>query len=149
MNTVDDILEFKGREIWTIDASSSVLEATTLMEDKAAGTLAVSPGSNQLVGIISERDCARAVILRGLDAKETSVSDVMTRNVISVSLEDSAMRCMALMTENKIRHLPVMSGEDLVGMISGSDLMKFVVKVQSEEIENLESYIQDDTGGEG
>ncbi len=149
MNTVDDILEFKGREIFTIDGSSTVLEATALMEDKAAGTLAVSPDSNQLDGIISERDCARAVILRGMDANQTSVSDVMTRNVISVSLQDNVMRCMALMTENKIRHLPVMSGDNLVGIISGSDLMKFVVKVQSEEIENLESYIQDEAGGEG
>ena len=149
MNTVDDILEFKGREVWTIDASSSVFEATALMEEMAAGTLAVSPDNSELVGIISERDCARAVILRGMASKETTVADTMTRDVISVNLDDTAMRCMALMTANKIRHLPVMSGNKLVGLISGSDLMKFVVKVQSEEIENLESYITDDEGGEG
>ena len=149
MNTVADILEFKGREIWTIESTNSVLEATALMEEKAAGTLAVSPDSTTLVGIISERDCARAVILKSMDPKQTSVSEVMTRNVISVSLEDTVVRCMGLMTENKIRHLPVVSGDKLVGIISGSDVMKFVVKVQSEEIENLENYIQDDVGGEG
>jgi len=149
MNTVDDILEFKGREVWTIDASHSILEATALMENKAAGTLAVSPDGSELQGIISERDCARAVILRDMVAGETSVSEVMTQKVISVSPDDNVERCVALMTEYKIRHLPVMSGAKLVGMISGSDLMKFVVKVQSEEIETLENYIQDDEGGEG
>ncbi|MFT5014425.1 MAG: CBS domain-containing protein [Patiriisocius sp.] len=149
MNTVDEILEFKGREVWTIVASQSVLEATALMETKAAGTLAVSPDGSELVGIISERDCARAVILRNMPAGETAVSEVMTKNVISVSPDDNVERCVALMTEYKIRHLPVVSGAKLVGMISGSDLMKFVVKVQSEEIETLENYIQDDEGGEG
>ena len=149
MNTVDEILEFKGREVWTIDASQSVYEATALMEKKAAGTLAVSPDGSELVGIISERDCARAVILKKLAADDTAISDVMTRNVISVNPDDTVERCVALMTENKIRHLPVMSDTKLVGMISGSDLMKFVVKVQSEEIETLENYIQDDEGGEG
>lgn len=149
MNTVDDILEFKGREVWTIDASQSVFEATALMAAKEAGTLAVSPDGSELVGIISERDCARSVILKNLVAGETAVSEVMTHNVISVNPNDNVERCVALMTENKIRHLPVMSGAKLVGMISGSDLMKFVVRVQSEEIETLENYIQDDEGGEG
>ena len=149
MNTVDDILEFKGRNVWTIDASQSVFEATALMETKSAGTLAVSPDGSELVGIISERDCARAVILKNMAAADTPVSAVMTQKVISVNVDDTAVRCMALMTENKIRHLPVMSGTKLVGLISGSDLMKFVVMVQSEEIENLEKYIQDDEGGEG
>ncbi len=149
MSTVSDVLENKGHEVWTIDASKSIFEATTLMEDKSAGALAVTSGNTSLAGIISERDCARAVILRGLSATETTVKDVMTRDVFAVKADTPVDECLHLMAHHQIRHLPVTENSRLVGFLTGGDLMKFVVREQSMTIEALDSFIHLDEGGEG
>ena len=149
MSTAEDIRDFKGHDLFSIDAGRSVLDATRLMEGKGIGALPVSDGSAHLAGVLSERDCARATILRGLAADSTSIGGIMTKEVIAVDLATLVDKCMYLMSHHKIRHLPVKNGRDLVGILSGSDVMRFVVREQNITIEALESFIHDDQGGEG
>lgn len=149
MSTVADVLDFKGHDLFSIDAGSSVLQATRLMEEKGIGALPVSDGSVQLAGVVSERDCARATILRGLAADSTTVGDIMTKEVVAVDLTTLVDKCMYLMSHHSIRHLPVKDGRSLAGILSGSDVMRFVVREQNMTIEALQSFIHDDEGGEG
>ncbi len=148
MNTVKEMLEIKGREVWSIEASQSVYQAIEMMEEMGVGALTVLDDA-RLAGIVSERDFARKVILKNKSSKETSVADIMTRDVVTVGEETTIDRCMSLMSQKKIRHLPVMDGETPVGMITVGDLLKVTIKEQSTTIEELESYIMDETGGEG
>lgn len=149
MNTVKELLGVKGRELWSIESSRSVFQAIEMMAEKQVGALTVFDDDARLTGIISERDYARKLILQDKSAHETSVADIMTTEVVSVGEEATIDKCMAVMIEHKIRHLPVMDGENPVGIVTVGDLMKFTVKTQSMTIEELESYIMDERGGSG
>jgi CBS domain-containing protein len=141
MMTARQLLERKGKDIWSIAPQDSVLDAIGLMADKGVGALLVLDGGD-LVGILSERDYARKVILKGRSSKNTPVSEIMTTKVLYVPPERSLDECMALMTEKRIRHLPVMEEGRLVGIFSVGDVIKAIVSEQEFIIEQLESYIK-------
>lgn len=138
--TVANIVDDKGHDIWSIDASSSVYEALELMADKNVGALVVYTGET-FSGILSERDYARKVILASKGSRETAVSEIMTPDPVTVSLSDSVASCMQLMTDRRIRHLPVLEGEGLVGLVSIGDIVRAVIDEQKFLIDQLESYI--------
>lgn len=143
MITVRDILQVKGNQIWSVSPDATVFSALELMAEKNVGALVVLDGEN-LAGIFSERDYARKVILKGKASKETSVEEIMTSDVTTVRPGQSVDECMALMTERRIRHLPVFEGEKLVGLISIGDVVKAVISEREFMIQQLEHYI---TGG--
>lgn len=149
MNTVAEVLEMKGRDVWSIEASRSAYEAIEMMVDKNVGALVVSSEDSKLAGIVSERDCARKVMLANRPATEIQVVDIMTRDVVVAREDTSTDTCMSLMSGHKIRHLPVMKGGTPVGIITVGDLMKFIIKTQAMTIEELESFVFVETGGEG
>jgi CBS domain-containing protein len=140
MTTVKQILDSKGYQVYTISSKATVFEALKLMGEKEVGALAVVD-KDRLVGIISERDYARKVILRGRTSRDTLVGEIMTSNVFTAHLYQTVEECMSLMTERRIRHLPVMSGGRLTGMISIGDLVKSIIAKQQFVIEQLETYI--------
>lgn len=140
METVNQLLEGKGRDVWSIDPSASVFEAIELMAEKQVGALVVIEGDRP-VGIISERDYARKVILQHRSSKDTPIKDVMTTRLVYARPDQSVQECMALMTEKRIRHLPVLEGGRLVGLISIGDLVKAIIAEQQFMIEQLENYI--------
>lgn len=148
MLTVKDMLDAKGREVWSIAPDATVHDAVALMEEKQVGALTVLDG-DRLAGIISERDCARKVILQDKSSREMKVADIMTEELISVSEDSSVDECMAQMASNKIRHLPVVEGSKLIGIVAVGDVMKFTIREQSSVIEELESYVKDEEGGSG
>ena len=140
MITVKDILSEKGLKVWTISPDAKVLDALNLMAEKGLGALVVFD-QNDIVGIISERDYARKVILKGRHSHDTKVRDIMTAPVYGVHLETTADECMALMTDKHIRHLPVCKDGKLAGVISIGDVVKAIIDQQKVTIENLENYI--------
>jgi CBS domain-containing protein len=140
MKAVEQILDAKGSDVWSIAPDASVLEAIKLMAEKEVGALLVMTGEKP-VGIVSERDYARKVILKGRSSKETPIKDIMTTNVVCASPGQSIEECMALMTAKRIRHLPVMDGDQLRGMLSIGDLVKAVIAEQKLVIKELERYI--------
>ena len=140
MKTLKQLLEAKGREVYTIEPGARVFDALKMMADKGVGALMVTEGG-RIAGVISERDYARKVILHGKSSHELQVRDIMTGKVITVHPGQSVEECMALMTEKRIRHLPVTEGERLVGVLSIGDLVKEVIAAQRQTIEQLESYI--------
>lgn len=140
MKRVREILEVKGHDVWSVEPEVSVFDAIRLMAEKAVGALLVIQ-DGKLVGIISERDYARKVILQGRSSKTTPVSKIMTRRVIYAQPEQNIEECMALMTEKRIRHLPVLDQDQLVGVISIGDLVKSIIVEQKFIIEQLEKYI--------
>ena len=142
MKTVKDLLKTKGYEIWSITPQATVFEALEIMADKDIGALLVVEDS-KLVGIFSERDYARKIILKGRASKDTAVSELMTRTVFSVNPDNTLEDCMALMTSKQIRHLPVLSRERLVGMITLGDVVKRIISEQEFTIHQLESYVYD------
>jgi CBS domain-containing protein len=140
MHTVGQLLQLKGAEVFSVTPQDSVLRAIEVMATRHVGALLVmSQGS--LIGIISERDYARKVILKNRSSHDTPVSDIMTSPAVSVAPEDTVHHCMELMTEKRFRHLPVVKGGRVVGMLSIGDLVKAVIQEQSEHIEQLERYI--------
>jgi CBS domain-containing protein len=139
--TVRQLLERKGRDVWSIAPNDSVYKAIELMALKGVGALLVIE-KDELVGIISERDYARKVILKGRSSKDTPVRDIMTAKVLYVAPERTLDECMALMTEKRIRHLPVMEGRRLVGVFSIGDVIKATISQQKFIIEQLENYIK-------
>ncbi len=141
MRTVRQLLEGKSSDIWSIGPSDSVFEAIKLMADKGVGALLVLDGDS-LVGILSERDYARKVILKGRSSKETSVKDIMTEKVLFVDPERTIDECMAIMTSKRIRHLPVMKDDRLIGIFSSGDVIKAMISEQEFIIEQLENYIK-------
>ena len=139
-DTIDSILKFKGREIWSVSGHQPVYEATETMAEQGVGArLVISEGT--LAGIISERDYARKVILKGRSSEETQVKVIMTSPVISATRHQGADECMAIMTNQHVRHRPVMEGEHLVGVVSIGDLVKWIIPEQEETIKQLEHYI--------
>ena len=144
MNTVQHILEAKGPDVYTIGPSDSVLDALELLAEKGIGALVVTEGESQIVGLLSERDYARKVVLLGRVSKDTPVRDIMTAEVVCVTLEQSVDTCMGLMTQKHIRHLPVVVDERLAGLISIGDVVKAVIEQHKFAIEQLEHYIAGD-----
>jgi CBS domain-containing protein len=141
MKTVERLLEAKGYDIWSITPDASVYEAVELMADKAIGALLVLE-SGKLVGIISERDCTRRVILKERAPKDTLVREIMTSDVITVRPGQTVEECMALVTAKRIRHLPVLADDQLIGIVSIGDLVKDVISEQEFMIQQLEHYIK-------
>jgi signal-transduction protein with cAMP-binding, CBS, and nucleotidyltransferase domain len=141
MITVKDMLDQKGHTAWTIGPEATVFEALELMAKKGLGALIVTEKSEEVIGIISERDYARKIILMGRQSHDTPVKDIMTREVFGVHYETTAEECMALMTDKHIRHLPVCKDGKLAGVISIGDVVKSVIAEQKVKIENLENYI--------
>ena len=140
MTTVRHLLDRKDRALFSIEPEDPVLEAIRMMADHHVGALLVMRGS-ELAGIVSERDYARKVVLLGRSSAETPVWQIMTSPVITVSLDSSIQDCMRLMTERRIRHLPVVEQGRVIAMISIGDLVKAVIEEQQQTIEQLESYI--------
>ncbi len=140
MGTVKDLLKAKGNAAWCTTPDSSVLEALRQMAEKNVGALLVLE-SQRLAGIFSERDYARKVILKGKSPAETSVKEVMTDNLITVTPDQTIEKCMELMTEKHIRHLPVLEGGRLAGVVSIGDVVKSIIEHQSATINQLEGYI--------
>ena len=134
------LLALKSKDIWTIGPEEPVLEAIQMMADKHIGALPVVRG-DELIGIVSERDYARKVILLGRSSSDTPVWQIMSSPVITVAPDEAVHRCMEIMTERRIRHLPVVDRGALVGMISIGDLVKAVIEEQQQTITQLERYI--------
>ena len=146
--TAGELLEMKGRDVWTIQDESSVYEAVATMSEKNVGALVVQSPGVMVAGIVSERDYARKLLLEDRDARSTNVSEIMTTEVITAHEGMSLDGCMALMLRNQIRHLPIVDGEQPVGVLTLGDIMKTTIREQSAAIEELESYVFDDQGGE-
>ena len=146
--TAGELLEMKGRDVWAIQDESSVYEAVATMSEKNVGALVVQSPGLMLAGIVSERDYARKLLLEDRDARSTNVSEIMTTEVITAHEGMSLDGCMALMLRNQIRHLPIVDGEQPVGVLTLGDIMKTTIREQSAAIEELESYVFDDQGGE-
>lgn len=140
MRTVQQMVQNKGGAIFSISPEAPVLDAVRMMAEREVGALLVMQGE-QLAGIISERDYARKVILKGRSSSETRVSEVMTRELHTVAPDRTVHGCMKLMTDQRIRHLPVLDGGKVVGMLSIGDLVKAVIEDQQAEIAQLQAYI--------
>ena len=140
MRTVRHLLEAKAPEVFAIGPDAPVLDAIKLMADKRIGALLVME-AGRLVGVVSERDYARKVVLQGRSSKDTPVRDIMTAQVVSVGLQHSVDHCMQVVTERRIRHLPVLDGDAVLGVVSIGDLVKAVIEEQQQEIHHLHQYI--------
>jgi CBS domain-containing protein len=140
MSQVRHLLNGKGSTIFSIAPEAPVLDAIKLMAEHRIGALLVMHGT-QLVGVLSERDYARKVILQGRSSAQTAVSDIMSVGPVTVGPDTDVFDCMRLCTDSRIRHLPVIDGDAVVGVISIGDLVKAVIDAQAEEIEHLQRYI--------
>ncbi len=140
MKLVQHLLAAKGSQVISISPDASVFDAIKLMADKGIGSLVVLDG-DKLAGIVTERDYARKVILKGRSSEATPVADIMTSEVLTTTPDARVDRCMAMMTDKRCRHLPVVEDGAIVGMISIGDLVQAIIADQKEEIEQLEHYI--------
>ena len=140
MSKISSILETRAGEIWSVESDQSVLEAIKLMAEKGVGAVLVID-NGKLSGILSERDYARKIILENRSSDSTFVRDIMTHKVFTTTPNSSVAECMTMMTDNDFRHLPVVDGEKVIGMISIGDLVRTVIKEQQFTIEQLEHYI--------
>ena len=140
MRTVRQLLEAKSPTIHASRPEAPVLDAIRLMAEAHVGAVLVMDGP-RLVGILSERDYARKVVLQGRSSSDTPVRDIMTSNVLVTTQLDTSDHCMQVMTEHRIRHLPVVDGDDVVGLISIGDLVKAVIEDQRSELDSLQRYI--------
>jgi CBS domain-containing protein len=139
--TVRHMLQQKGRAVWTIDPDATVLDAVAKMAEKDIGSLVVTDRED-LVGIITERHYSRNVFLKGKTSPTTLVREIMERDVIHVRPDHSIELCMALMTDKRVRHLPVVEGKKVIGIISIGDLLKSIISKQKFVIDELEHYIR-------
>jgi len=140
MKKIKEVLDSKGRDVLSIAPDTSIYEAVTLMADRGVGALLVMEG-DRLVGLVSERDCAWKVMLEDRPPRETDVKQIMTKNVLCVKPEQTVEEGMALMTDKRIRHLPVVNGNRVEGIISIGDLVKAIITEQKFVIEQLEHYV--------
>ena len=140
MQTIKQLLATKGSDVLTISPNSTVYEAIKMMADHQVGSLLVME-NEKLLGIITERDYSRNIILKGKSSKDTPVKDIMISNILCVQPEKSVEECMALMTDKRVRHLPVVENSKIVGIISIGDLVKAIISEQKFMIEQLEHYI--------
>jgi CBS domain-containing protein len=140
MKSVAAILNSKGPDIWSVVSSDTIFNAVQLMADKNIGSLLVMD-DDKLVGIVTERDYARKVILEGKSSKDSTVNEVMVTHMLCVSPEQTVDECMALMTDKRVRHLPVLHEKRVVGVVSIGDLVKAVISEQQVIIEQLQDYI--------
>jgi CBS domain-containing protein len=138
--TIGEILNHKNPGIWSVSPDTTVFEAIQIMADKNIGALLVTEG-DKLVGIISERDYTRKVILKGKQSKQTAVKEIITGQVIHVSPSHTVEDCMRLMTSHRIRHLPVLDDGRIVGIISIGDLVNWIISAQTSTIHQLQTYI--------
>ena len=137
---ISSILHQKTSALWSIAPEATVFEAIKLMADKNIGSILVMSGSN-LNGVFTERDYTRKIALHGKSSRETRVHEIMTGNVVTVTPDDSVEECMKLMTENRVRHLPVLEGKTVVGIVSIGDLVNWIISTQNAAIEQMEQYI--------
>jgi len=140
MKLVKHLLDSKGHDVISVAPDLSVFDAIKLMADRLVGSLLVMK-DEELRGIVTERDYARKVIIKGRSSETTSVSEIMSTEVLTTSSSQTVNQCMELMTERRIRHLPVVEDDRVIGMISIGDLVQAIISDQQEEIEQLESYI--------
>ena len=141
MDTIQKLLDAKGRAVWSIGPNDMVYDAVAMMADKGCGALLVMDG-DELLGIISERDYARRIILADRSSKSTKVREIMTSPVVTAGPGQTVEECLTQMTERRIRHLPIVSGDRLVGLVSIGDLVKSIIAEQRYLIEQLEQYIK-------
>jgi CBS domain-containing protein len=140
MKRVKDMLRAKGHDVWSIAGGATVYQALELMAEKNIGAVLVVDAGN-LAGILSERDFARKVDLQGKSCQDTAVEEIMTRRVVYVYPDQTAEECMALMTDKRVRHLPVVEGGQVVGVVSIGDVVKSIISEKEFIIEQLENYI--------
>jgi len=145
--SVRDILQNKGSQVWSTHEKSSVYDALGLMGEKNIGALVVLDENEKVVGVVSERDYSRKVVLQGRTSRDTTVGEILSHPVITVQRKDSVSTCMKLMTEKRIRHLPVVVEDRLVGLISMGDLVNWVMESQKSTIQQLQGYIAGDYPG--
>ena len=138
--TISEILHQKGNQVWSIDPNTMVFDAIQLMADKNIGALLVTEGS-RLVGILTERDYTRKVALKGKSSKQTPVKEILSGQVIHVSPDHTIEECLRLMTDHRVRHLPVLEADRIVGIISIGDLVNWIINAQSSTINLLQTYI--------
>ncbi|MCZ6500162.1 MAG: CBS domain-containing protein [Gammaproteobacteria bacterium] len=140
MNTLSHLLHGKGNEVWSIGPDATVYDAIHLMAEKGIGALVVLKDESP-VGVISERDYARDVVLKDRSSKETLVKEIMSDKVVYADPHQTVDECLAVMTEKRIRHLPVMDGDQMIGLVSMGDLVKVIIAEQKLTIDQLERYI--------
>jgi len=138
--SVSLILNQKNPQIWSINPSATVFEAIEMMAEKNVGALPVI-AAGKLIGVVSERDYTRKVILKGKSSKRISVQEIMTRDLVLARTGDNVVDCMRLMTEKRVRHLPVMDGDTMVGILSVGDLVKWIISAQTATIDQLTKYV--------
>jgi CBS domain-containing protein len=140
IGTIDSILKGKRPDIWSIDPDATVYEAIELLAAKNIGALLVMRGG-RLIGVFSERDYTRKVILKGKSSRETPVRDIISTPVISVGPDETVEECMRMMTEHRVRHLPVLDVDRVVGIISIGDLVNWIISAQSQALNQMQDYI--------
>ncbi|GBE04726.1 MAG TPA: CBS domain-containing protein [Nitrospirae bacterium] len=140
MLKISHVLQTKGGDIWSVSPKATVFEALQVLADKDVGALPVIE-NNKLVGMFSERDYARKIILKGKSSKEEKVGDLMTTRIYSITPDMSVEECMALMTESRVRHIPVFEDNKLIGIVSIGDVVNAIIKDQKITIQDLENYI--------
>ena len=139
-STIGEILNFKGKQVWTVPPDTTVYNALVLMAEKNIGALCVTEGE-RLIGIVSERDYTRKIVLRGKSSRTSLVREIISGHIISVSPESTVEECLHLMTDNRVRHLPVMENGKLAGLVSIGDLVNYIITTQRSTIEQLQTYI--------
>jgi CBS domain-containing protein len=138
---ISSVLYQKNPVLWSVSPESTVFDAIKLMAEKNIGALLVMAADGQLAGVFTERDYSRKIALQGKSSKETRIKEVMVDKIITVTAEDTVEDCMRLMTENRVRHLPVVEGAKVVGIVSIGDLVNWIISTQNAAIEQMEQYI--------